>query len=45
MSGKIICPKCGGNGYIYSFNHDDRKKYQQTVITVKIKVKLISQKM
>jgi hypothetical protein len=26
MSGKIICPKCNGNGYIYSFNHDDRKK-------------------
>jgi DnaJ-class molecular chaperone len=26
MSGKIICPKCNGNGYVYSFNHDDRKK-------------------
>ena len=26
MSGKIICPKCHGNGFIYSFNHDDRKK-------------------
>ena len=26
MSGKIICPKCGGNGFVYSFNHDDRKK-------------------
>ena len=26
MSGKIICPKCNGNGFVYSFNHDDRKK-------------------
>ncbi len=26
MSGKIICPKCNGNGYVHSFNHDDRKK-------------------
>ena len=26
MSGKIICPKCNGNGLIYSFNHDERKK-------------------
>jgi len=26
MSGKIICPKCGGNGFVYKFNHDDRKK-------------------
>jgi DnaJ-class molecular chaperone len=26
MSGKIICPKCNGNGYVYSFSHDDRKK-------------------
>ena len=27
MSGKIICPKCNGNGFIYAFNHDDRKKH------------------
>lgn len=27
MSGKIICPKCHGNGFIYTFNHDDRKKH------------------
>jgi hypothetical protein len=26
MSGKIICPKCNGNGFVYAFNHDDRKK-------------------
>jgi Zn ribbon nucleic-acid-binding protein len=26
MRGSIICPKCHGNGFIYSFNHDDRKK-------------------
>ena len=26
MSGKIICPKCNGNGFVYSFSHDDRKK-------------------
>ena len=26
MSGKIICPKCNGNGFIYLFKHDDRKK-------------------
>ena len=27
MSGKIICPKCNGNGFVYTFNHDDRKKH------------------
>jgi len=27
MSGKIICPKCNGNGFVYAFNHDDRKKH------------------
>ena len=26
MQGSIICPKCHGNGFVYSFNHDDRKK-------------------
>jgi hypothetical protein len=26
MSGKIICPKCNGNGFVYAFSHDDRKK-------------------
>jgi hypothetical protein len=26
MNGTIICPKCNGNGYVYEFNHDDRKK-------------------
>jgi hypothetical protein len=26
MRGSIICPKCNGNGFVYSFNHDDRKK-------------------
>ena len=26
MNGKIICPKCHGNGFVYAFNHDDRKK-------------------
>jgi len=26
MNGKIICPKCNGNGFIYLFKHDDRKK-------------------
>ena len=26
MSGKIICPKCNGNGFIYLFKYDDRKK-------------------
>ena len=26
MNGKIICPKCNGNGFVYAFNHDDRKK-------------------
>jgi hypothetical protein len=26
MNGKMICPKCMGNGYVYAFNYDDRKK-------------------
>ena len=26
MSGKIICPKCNGNGYVRIFNHDERKR-------------------
>ena len=26
MSGKIICPKCCGNGFIYSFDYDERKE-------------------
>jgi len=26
MQGSIICPKCHGNGFVYSFSHDDRKK-------------------
>ena len=26
MSGKIICPKCNGNGFVYSFKHENVKK-------------------
>ena len=26
MSGKMICPKCNGNGYVYAFNYDNRKE-------------------
>jgi len=26
MNGKMVCPKCMGNGYVYAFNYDERKK-------------------
>jgi hypothetical protein len=26
MNGKMICPKCMGNGYVYAFNYDKRKE-------------------
>ena len=22
----MVCPKCMGNGYVYAFNYDERKK-------------------
>ena len=27
MNGKMICPKCMGNGYVYAFNYDIRKRH------------------
>ena len=27
MNGKMICPKCMGNGFVYAFNYDTRKEH------------------